>query len=143
MTRGALGTWLSGMPACLVDDIPRLVYHRIVEYSVFVLKPAEEFLASLEAKLAAKAFREIELLAAFGPRLPFPHARKIKGTEKLHELLVKQSSNICRLFYFFKADRIYVITSGYIKKSDRTEPEQIQRALRLMEAYQEDSDEQR
>jgi hypothetical protein len=34
-----------------------------------------------------------------------------------------------------------VVTSGYIKKTDRTEPEQIQRALRLMNTYLEDHDE--
>lgn len=105
---------------------------------MIILARAEAFLDTLDAKLAAKAFREIELLKQLGPMLLFPHTRKIVGTEKLHELRVKQGSNICRLFYFFEGESIYVITSGYLKKSDKTEQEEIKRAIRLMIEYMEE-----
>ena len=110
-------------------------------YEVIILSRAEAFLNSLELKLAAKAFREIELLKNLGPKLMFPHTRKIVGTEKLHELRVKQGSNICRLFYFFEGHSIYVITSGYLKKSNKTEREEIKRAIRLMDEYLEEAHE--
>jgi len=111
-------------------------------YSVTVLRSAEKFLDSLEPKLAAKAFREMGLLAHFGPQLAFPHAKKIVGTTNLHELRVKQGNNICRLFYFFLGNNIYVVISGYIKKTDKTDPDQINRAIRLMNEYLEENDEQ-
>ncbi len=109
-----------------------------MEYTVIILARAETFLDTLDAKLAAKAFRELELLKNLGPKLMFPHTRKIVGTEKLHELRVKQGANICRLFYFFKGDSVYVITSGYLKKTDKTEREEIKRAIRLMTEYLEE-----
>jgi phage-related protein len=112
-------------------------------YSVVLLKKAEEFLDILEPKLAAKAFREIELLKEIGPMLSFPHIRKIEGTEKIYELRVKQGSNICRLFYFSKGKMIFIITSGYIKKTTKTDKEEIKRAIRLMNEYLEENDEYR
>jgi hypothetical protein len=106
-----------------------------MSYSVILLKKAEAFLDELEPKLAAKAFREIELLKEIGPMLTFPHTRKIEGTEKLYELRVKQGTNICRLFYFSKGKMIFIITSGYIKKTNKTDKDEIKRAGRLMSEY--------
>ena len=106
-----------------------------MSYSVVLLKKAEEFLDELEPKLAAKAFREMELLKEIGPMLSFPHTRKIEGTEKLYELRVKQGTNICRLFYFSTGKTIYIITSGYIKKTNKTDKDEIKRAVRLMNEY--------
>jgi phage-related protein len=106
-----------------------------MSYSVVLLKKAVEFIDELEPKLAAKAIREIELLKDIGPELSFPHTRKIEGTEKLYELRVKQGTNICRLFYFSKGRMIFIITSGYIKKTNKTDKDEIKRAVRLMNEY--------
>ena len=112
-----------------------------MDYTVVILEQAEVFLDTLDVKLAAKAFREIELLKAIGPLLSFPHTRKIVGTENLFELRVKQGTNICRLFYFYNKNRIYIITSGYIKKTEKTNHEEIRRAIRLMNDYLEENNE--
>jgi len=103
-------------------------------YEVLLLEPATEFLDTLEAKLHAKAVRTIGLLTQFGVQLPMPHARRLTGYD-LWELRVRQGSTICRLFYFRHEERIFVVTSGYVKKSDETNPEQIRRALRLKTEY--------
>jgi phage-related protein len=101
---------------------------------VVLLEPATEFLRTLEMKLQAKAVRAIELLRQFGSQLPMPHAKKLSGHD-LWELRVRQAGTICRLFYFHHEGRIFVVTSGYVKKSDKTSPEQIRRALRLKMEY--------
>lgn len=103
-------------------------------FDVRVLDLAADFLRQIEPKIRAKAFRSIELLKEFGPELPMPHARKLSGHE-LFELRVRQSSNICRLFYFMHGESIFVVTSGYIKKTDKTDQREIQRALRLKQEY--------
>jgi len=103
-------------------------------YEVVLLEPATDFLDTLESKLRAKALRAVGLLRDFGTQLPMPHARKLTGYD-LWELRVRQGSTICRLFYFRHEDRIFVVTSGYLKKSDETSPEQIRRALRLKAKY--------
>ncbi len=99
-------------------------------YEVVVLEPAAAFLRQLEAKLRAKAFRAIDLLAYFGPQLPMPHSRKLVGYD-LWELRAKHGTSICRLFYFHHRERTYIVTSGYVKKSQKTSAAEIQRALKL------------
>jgi len=104
------------------------------EYEVVLLEPALDFLRGLEAKLKAKSLRTIELLRHFGPALLMPHCRKLAGYD-LWELRVRQSTNICRLFYFHRGHNIFIVTSGYVKKSDKTNPIEIQRALRIRKEY--------
>jgi phage-related protein len=103
-------------------------------FDVRLLEPAVEFLRTIEPKLRAKAFRTIELLREFGPELPMPHARKLSGHE-LFELRVRQGSNICRLFYFVEGESVFIVTSGYIKKTEKTDRREIERALRLKAEY--------
>lgn len=105
-----------------------------MSFEVILLEPAVAFLSQVEVKLRAKAFRTIELLREFGPELPMPHTKKLVGYD-LYELRVRQGSNICRLFYFAQGNALYVITSGYVKKTDRTEKREIERAIHLKEEY--------
>lgn len=109
-------------------------------YDVELLPPVVEFLRGIEAKLRAKAARTIELLRQFGPTLPLPHARKLSGYP-LWELRVKQGSNIVRMFYFAKEGTTYVVTSGYVKKTDKTNRSEIERAMRLRATVLEGQDE--
>lgn len=103
-------------------------------FDVRLLEPAVKFLQGCEPKLRAKAFRTIELLREFGPELPMPHARKLSGHE-LFELRVRQGSTICRLFYFVEGETVFIVTSGYIKKTDKTDRRELERALRLKTDY--------
>ncbi|WP_039929081.1 type II toxin-antitoxin system RelE/ParE family toxin [Leptospira yanagawae] len=104
-------------------------------YKIQLLEPAEQFLVSLENKLKAKSFRTIELLRDFGPELREPFSKKIAGINGLFELRVKQGSNICRFFYFFEKDKIVIITSGFIKKDQKTDKDQLDKAKKLMYIY--------
>jgi phage-related protein len=101
-------------------------------YEIKLLQPARDFITSLELKLRAKTFRTIDLLKEFGPFLKEPHSKKIIGVEGLYELRVKQGNNICRLFYFHFRDKVYIITSGYVKKDMKTDQNQIKHAKDLM-----------
>jgi phage-related protein len=106
-----------------------------MKYSVIILEPAKDFLSNLDIKFRAKAFRTIELLQEFGPFLKEPHAKKITGTKNLFELRIKFSNNICRLFYFHHEQSIYVITSGYVKKDQKLDKAEINKALKLMKMF--------
>jgi phage-related protein len=111
----------------------------MTQYDVKLLEDAVHFLRGLPVKLRAKAFRAVELLRDLGPELPMPHARALKGTDGLRELRVKLASDIVRLFYFHHQGKVYVVTSGFIKKSDRTDPRELQRAIRQMKAFKDDT----
>ena len=104
-------------------------------YKVEIIKEAADFILSLPIKMQAKIQRTINLLKEFGYSLPAPHSKKIKNTDKLYELRIKSGSDICRLFYFHLQDKIYVITSGYIKKSNKLDKKEINRAIYLMKIF--------
>ena len=50
----------------------------------------------------------------------------------LYELRIKLGSDICRLFYFHYKENIYIITSGYVKKKDKTDKDEIKKAVNIM-----------
>lgn len=102
-----------------------------MEFTVRLLEPANDFIESLPLKMQNKVYRTIDLLREFGYRLPEPYCKTLKGTTGLKELRVKLATDICRLFYFHHKDKVYIVASGYVKKTDRTEEEEIRRALRL------------
>jgi hypothetical protein len=105
-----------------------------MSFEVVLFDEAEDFLQGLDAKLQAKAYRAIDLLKIFGPRLTMPHARKLIDFD-LWELRAIRGNLICRLFYFYDKATIYVITSGYIKKQQKASKQEIQRALALKASY--------
>ena len=110
----------------------------MAKYEVRLLAEAVAFLLELPVKMRAKAFRGIDLLRELGPELPMPHAKALKNTGGLRELRIRQGSNIVRLFYFHHDRVVYVITSGFAKKSNRTDPRELKRAVRLMKEFKED-----
>ena len=101
------------------------------------MEQAQIFLESLDKKKRAKVVRSIELLKQFGHRLPMPHAKKLKGYQ-LHELRIKQGTDIIRMFYFITGDTVCVITSGYVKKSNHTNQTEIERAIRIRDQFLEE-----
>lgn len=113
-----------------------------MEFAVEISEEAAGFILSLPVKMQAKIQRTIALLKEFGYFLPEPHSEKIKGFKDLYELRVKLGSNICRLFYFHWKERIYIVTSGYIKKSKKTDKNQIEKALKLMKQIKEEKNDE-
>jgi phage-related protein len=102
-----------------------------MDFTVRLLAPAYDFIESLPEKMQNKVYRSLDLLREFGYRLPEPYSKTLKGTPGLKELRVKLATDICRLFYFHHKDKVYVVTSGYVKKRNETDKEEIDRALRL------------
>ena len=70
-------------------------------------------------------------------RLKEPHSKKLKGYD-IYELRVKLASDIVRLFYFYDDEQLYVITSGFVKKQNKTSKREIERAIRTKKEYEEE-----
>jgi len=104
-------------------------------YKVKLLESAIDFIGSQDEKMQSKIFRTIGLLKLFGHELREPHMKKIQGVDGLYELRVKLASNICRLFYFHYLGNIFVVTSGFVKKEDKTNPREIERAAKIMDEF--------
>lgn len=99
--------------------------------------PVQDFLYSLDPKLRAKAFRDIGLLRNLGNELREPYVKPIKGDKNkgLYELRIKFSSDIARIFYFTYHNNKYILLHGFIKKSMKTPPLEIEKARKYMEDY--------
>jgi phage-related protein len=100
--------------------------------------PVVVYLLSLEPKLRAKAFSEIELLEKHGIRLTEPYVKQIKGKKYngIFELRIKFASDIGRIFYFTYSKRIFVLLHGFTKKTNETPQRELERALRYKDDYE-------
>ncbi len=99
--------------------------------------PVQDFLYSLNPKLRAKAFSDIELLKKLGSELKEPYVKAIKGdyNKGLYELRIKFSSDIARIFYFTFYNNKFVLLHGFIKKTMKTPENEIKKAKKYMEDY--------
>ena len=97
-------------------------------------EPVREFLDSLDKKMRAKMFREIDLLAENGPDLREPHSKHLE--DGIFEIRVKQGSNISRVLYFFFIGRKAVLTNGFVKKKMKTPRNQIALAKKYRQDYE-------
>ncbi|WP_195985408.1 type II toxin-antitoxin system RelE/ParE family toxin [Clostridium sp. D33t1_170424_F3] len=99
--------------------------------------PVEEFISTLSPKQRAKALWEVRLLAEHGTGLREPYAKSIQGEKYkgLFELRVQQGNDISRIFYFLPVGNTFVLLHGFVKKTNKTPPRELDTALRYMQDY--------
>lgn len=93
--------------------------------------PVDDFLESLDTKMRAKVLGAVALLEANGPQLREPYSKFIG--DGIFEIRAKQSSNITRVLYFFYIGKHIVLTNGFIKKTQKTPPEEIALAKNIVQ----------
>lgn len=96
-------------------------------------EPAKEFILSLEPKMRAKMLRTVQLLAANGTDLREPYSKPLG--DGIFELRAKVGSDISRTLYFFVVDRRVILTNGFIKKTQKTPPAEIEKAKKYRAEY--------
>ena len=95
--------------------------------------PVRNFLLSLDVKMRAKLMRLIEMLKTNGNELREPYSKSLG--EGIFELRARIGTEISRVFYFFCVERCIVLTNGFIKKTEKTPDNEIDRAKRYREDY--------
>ena len=95
--------------------------------------PAEEFILSLNAKMQAKMFRELELLETFGNELREPHSKPLG--DGIYEIRAKVASDITRVLYFFVVNKKIILTNGFVKKTQKTPDSEITLAKKYRKDY--------
>lgn len=95
--------------------------------------PAEEFILSLDAKMQAKMFRELELLETFGNELREPHSKPLG--DGIYEIRAKVASDITRVLYFFVVNKKIILTNGFVKKAQKTPDSEITLAKKYRKDY--------
>lgn len=89
--------------------------------------PVKDFLGTLNDKQTAKVLRGMQLVREFGPALGMPYVEKIQ--ENVQCLRIKQGSDIFRVFFVVGSANTIVFLSGFRKKTQKTPPREITRAL--------------
>ena len=95
--------------------------------------PAEEFILSLDAKMQAKMFRELELLETFGNELREPHSKPLG--DGIYEIRAKVATDITRVLYFFVVNKKIILTNGFVKKTQKTPDSEITLAKKYRKDY--------
>ena len=73
------------------------------------------------------------LLLKTQDRLPGKFVKFIR--DGLYELRTEYSGNIYRVFFIFDEGAIVVLFNGFQKKTQKTPPTEIEKALKIKEAY--------
>ena len=95
--------------------------------------PVEEFLNSLDVKMRAKLYGMIGILQEKGNQLREPYSKHLD--DGIFELRCKFGSNITRVLYFFYFKKQIILTNGFIKKTQKTPPEEIKLAKQRRSDY--------
>lgn len=88
--------------------------------------PVEEFINSLDVKMRAKMVGLLELLEEKGNQLREPYSKPID--DGIFEIRCKVGNNITRVLYFFYYEGKIILTNGFVKKTQKTPPEEIKLA---------------
>lgn len=97
----------------------------------------DEFFKKQPQKVRDKIIKVLDIIEQID-RIPMTYLKYIEGTNGLFEVRVQLGSNIFRIFCFFDGNKLVVLLSGFQKKTQKTPPEEIKRAERLMTDYYEE-----
>lgn len=84
--------------------------------------------------MKAKIYLTIELLEDKGNKLREPYSKYI--SDDIFELRVKFSTDITRIFYFFYSGNKIVLVNGYVKKQQKINISEFERAKRYKLDYE-------
>ena len=96
-------------------------------------EPARDFLDTLDAKMFAKMIRAIDVIKAAGTTVREPYSKHLD--DGIFEVRAKVGTNISRVLYFFFTGKRFILTHGFIKKSQKTPPSEIEKAKRYRAEY--------
>ncbi|RHO71475.1 MULTISPECIES: type II toxin-antitoxin system RelE/ParE family toxin [unclassified Parabacteroides] len=92
----------------------------------------ERFLATLSSKEVIKLNYIISLLET-EERMPVKFIKFIR--DGLYELRMEYNGNIYRVFFIFDDGQIVVLFNGFQKKTQKTPSGEVEKALKIKEAY--------
>lgn len=108
-------------------------YREVVTYKNYF----DDFFANQTRKVQDKIIKVLDILENV-ERVPVTYLKYIEGTNGLFEVRAQLGSNIFRIFCCFDGNRLVVLFSGFQKKTQKTPPKEIERALRIMNEYYND-----
>ena len=99
----------------------------------------QSFMQTLDEKASRKIDYALQLLKTQA-RLSTKFVKAIR--DGLFELRIEYGSNIYRVFFIFDDGQIVVLFNGFQKKTQKTPRQEIEKALKIKEAYYADKQSQ-
>ena len=99
----------------------------------------ESFMATLSTKEQEKVQYGLLLLKTQG-RLPKKFVKLIR--DAIYELRTEYIGNVYRVFFIFDEGEIVVLFNGFHKKTQKTPQREIEKAIKIKEAYYADKQSQ-
>lgn len=111
--------------------MPKIYFYQTISSK----KPINAFFALLpDVKTETKILTMIQRLETVGHiMLKPPEAKKL--TDNIWELRILYNKNAYRLLFFTQPNEIFVITHGFIKKTDKTPQNEIEKAENYRKDY--------
>ncbi|NQU54502.1 MAG: type II toxin-antitoxin system RelE/ParE family toxin [Bacteroidetes bacterium] len=103
---------------------------QIIAYKNYFL----EFYEAQQENVQAKIEWTLQLIRVM-PHVPKKYFDHMTGTKGLYEIRVEVGNNIFRIFSFFDKGNIVVLGNAFQKKTQKTPKNEIEKALKIMEAY--------
>jgi len=95
----------------------------------------QEFFVKQRNKVKDKIIWTFELIEEL-QRIPETYLKHIENTDGLFEIRVQQGSDIFRIFCFFDQEQLIVLINAFQKKSQKTQKNEIEKALKIKEEYE-------
>ena len=96
--------------------------------------PVVEFLKELPPKLRAKVAELFDKVEKSDLYFNMPHSRYME--DDIYEFRIQFASDIARVFYFFFHKDKIILTNGFVKKTQKTPPREIERAKEYKKDYE-------
>ena len=103
---------------------------QIIAYKRYFL----DFYEGLPDNVQAKIEWTLQLIR-ITPKVPEKYFSFMTGTKGLYEVRVEVGSNIYRIFSFFDKGNLVVLGNGFQKKTQKTPKQEIEKAIKIMEEY--------
>lgn len=103
--------------------------------AIFYKDYFEKFFIEQTEKVKAKIIWTIELIEELD-RVPEIYLKHIESTNGLFEIRIKLARDIYRIFCFFDHGKLIILANGFQKKTQKTPKKEIERALKIMEEYE-------
>jgi phage-related protein len=93
-----------------------------------------DFFEELPQKVKEKVNYVLYLISV-SERIPIKFLKHIENTDGLFEVRIEVGGNSYRIFCCFDQNRLVVLFSGFLKKTQKTPRTEIDKALRIMKLY--------
>lgn len=95
----------------------------------------QEFFVKQRDKVKDKIIWTFDLIEEL-TRVPETYLKHIENTDGLFEIRVQLGSDIFRIFCFFDRGQLVVLANGFQKKTQKTPKQEIEKALKIKEEYE-------